>query len=71
MALNAKEAHWFILGCIAAAGNGAFQPLIAIFMSNMITVLSFPTSPTFTSQSDSTTLNFFILAICALFANMF
>ncbi|XP_071951635.1 ATP-dependent translocase ABCB1-like [Antedon mediterranea] len=42
MQLNSPEYHWIVIGCIAAAINGASQPAFAIIFSRILEAFSFP-----------------------------
>ena len=42
LALNKPEAKYLIMGCIAAAFNGAVQPVFSILFSEMVALFYMP-----------------------------
>lgn len=68
--LNKPERLWFVLGLLSAAVNGLAFPLVALFLSNMMTILLDYKDPDFRYKSNLYCLWFVIIGAAALIVNM-
>lgn len=67
--LNKPERGWLVLGLFAAAVNGLAFPLVAYFMSEMMSLLLSYQDPDFRAKSDLFCLWFVLIGLASLVFN--
>ena len=68
--LNKPERKYLYLGILAAAVNGAINPIVGLFLSYLTVVLLETDSKNFRDDSNMYCLAFLIIAIVSFLANL-